>query len=274
MILDGHIHIGGDGTDTDDFADRLKEAGVDGGIIISQPPAAHGVGRAERSVSQRLDELMRVDRAAPRLYPFFWIDPVDPSAANQVEEALARGVAGFKVICSAHEPGDPRAIDVYRAIAACGKPILFHSGILWDGTDSSRFNRPALFECLLEVEGLRFALAHISWPWCDELIAVYGKFLAARRHRSDLSVEVFIDVTPGTPLIYRRDALTKIFTVGYDVESNVFFGSDGNTNAYPSNYAREWIARDNAIYDELALDDATRERIYSANLMRFLGISR
>ena len=27
---------------------------------------------------------------------------------------------------------------------------------------------------LLDVRGLRFSLAHIGWPWCDELIAVYG----------------------------------------------------------------------------------------------------
>lgn len=28
---------------------------------------------------------------------------------------------------------------------------------------------------------------------------------------------MFLDLTPGTPEIYRRDLLTKLFTIGYDV---------------------------------------------------------
>jgi hypothetical protein len=106
--------------------------------------------------------------------------------------------------------------------------MLFHSGILYDGRDTSRYNRPAEFECLLDVPGLRFAMAHISWPWCDEMIALYGKFQAAHGSRADVP-ELFIDTTPGTPAIYRRDALTKVFTVGFDVKHNVLFGSDSVT---------------------------------------------
>ena len=63
-------------------------------------------------------------------------------------------------------------MEVFRTISQADRPILFHSGILWDGKPSGPYNHPAGFESLLEVDGLRFCLAHISWPWCDELIAV------------------------------------------------------------------------------------------------------
>ena len=71
---------------------------------------------------------------------------------------------------------------------------------------------------------MRFSLAHISWPWCDELIAAYGKILNASASRADYRGEMFVDITPGTPTIYRREALTKLFTVGYDIQDNVIFG--------------------------------------------------
>ena len=74
--------------------------------------------------------------------------------------------------------------------------------------------------------GLRFALAHVSWPWVDECLAVYGKFLNALTRRRELSVEMFIDTTPGTPRIYRQEVLTKLMTIGYDVEHNILFGTD------------------------------------------------
>jgi len=123
---------------------------------------------------------------------------------------------------------------------------------------------------LLEIEGLRFAMAHISWPWCDELIAVYGKFLHALDKNGSRGVELFIDVTPGTPAIYRRDALTKLFTVGYDVAQNVIFGTDCNANNYNGGWTRQWIERDTAIYQDLGLGRQTVDNIFCGNLKRFI----
>ena len=36
-----------------------------------------------------------------------------------------------------------------------------------------------LAEAGFDIPGLRFCCAHISWPWCEECVAVYGKFLNA-----------------------------------------------------------------------------------------------
>ena len=271
MILDGHVHMTSQAGDAGDLCDRMKQGGVDGGIILSMPPEATrppGFGQAEAS-DERLDGVLARCAGRENLYPFFWIDPTEADALAQVSMAVERGVMGFKVICSRHYPGDPREMKTYRAIAEADKPILFHSGILWDGpVASSQYNRPAGFECMLEVQNSRFALAHISWPWCDELIAVYGKF-----RNTGGSSELFVDTTPGTPEIYRREALTKLFTVGYKVADNVFFGTDCRAEEYGADWAATWIDRDRQILTDIGLAPETIDAVFAGNLNRFLGIS-
>jgi len=249
MILDGHIHLGREPCDRAALGARMAEAGVDGGVLLSLPPGSMGDVIGTASVAERLDDLFAWCACAPNLYPFFWIDPTTTDARAQV-----------------------RAMRTFEAIAQAGKPILFHSGILWDGKPSSSFNRPAEFECLLEVRGLRFCLAHISWPWCDELIAVYGKFQNALTRRSDLNIEMYVDITPGTPPIYRRDALTKLFGVGYDIEHNVIFGSDCTANAYNVGWVREWMERDRTILADLDVRPEVIDAVFGENLLRFLGL--
>ena len=271
MILDGHIHIVNMEGKPEDLLAKLQAAGVDGGVVFSLPPASLRKIIDTAPAGERLENLFHWTDASENLYPFFFVDPLEDDALDQVARAVDRGVAGFKIICNTHEPGHPAAMKTYQAIASAGKPILFHSGILFDATPSGNYNRPCGFEALLEVQNLRFALAHISWPWCDECLAVYGKFEAALEKRKDLSVEMFIDTTPGTPPIYRRDALVKLFTIDYELKGNVFFGTDGRVPDYNSDYAKECIRQDVEIFDELEMDAQTRRKVFSENLLRFLG---
>ena len=272
MILDGHIHIESSNICSAELLKRQKKAGVDGGIIISLRPQSFVFHGLASSPEERLSNLFQWTDASENLYPFFWIDPTENDAEKQVDMAIAKGVAGFKVICSHFYPSDPRAMKTFKLIAERGKPLLFHSGILWGGSGfSSKYNRPVEFEVLIEVKGLRFSLAHISWPWCDELIALYGKFHNAVESREDFSTEMFIDTTPGTPEIYRKEALTKLFTVGYEVENNVIFGSDCIAGEYNDKWTRNWLDIDNRIFSELGLSDEVKSNVNSNNLKRFLG---
>jgi len=273
MILDGHIHISSEAENREQFVQRLREAGVDGGIVLSLAPPSFPRMNVGKGTAERLDNLFYWTDGSERLYPFFWIDPMEGDALDQVALAVDRGVRGFKVICSRHDPADPAALKVYQAIADASRPILFHSGILYDGRASSRNNRPVNFEPLLEIVGLRFALAHISWPWCDECLALSGKFTDARGRRPDLAVEMFIDLTPGTPPVYRQEALTKVFLIGHSLANNVIFGTDCLADEYNATRTREQIARDNEIYDQLKLDEQTRRKVFAENLKRFVGAS-
>lgn len=269
MILDGHIHIHSTQTRRDLFLARMAEAGVDGGVVLSAFPETWS--EDARPFEERLEHVLTICQGMPLLFPFLFIDPAAENAVRQVECAVEAGVAGFKAICNKFYPSDPRCMEVYRAIAAANKPVLFHSGILWDGLNASgRYNRPVEFEPLLSIPGLRFALAHISWPWCDECVAVYGKFDQAMRTGATGGGRMLIDNTPGTPKIYREDALRKVIGTGYQVLDSLFFGTDNMVEDYNVAWARDWIQTDRAIYRGLGLDEQQMEDVFARNLLGFI----
>jgi predicted TIM-barrel fold metal-dependent hydrolase len=205
------------------------------------------------------------------LFPFYFIDPTEPDAASQAETAVSKGIRGFKVICSRHMPADERAMPVYEKIAALGKPIMFHSGILWDGNNASgNYNRPCNFEPLLSVPGLRFSLAHASWPWTDECIAVFGKFNSYSRHNKSAG-GMLVDLTPGTPVLFREELLRKLLFTGYDVKNCILYGVDNFAGNYDAVYAKGWTETDDAIFDKFNVDADMRAHIYYKNLLRFVG---
>jgi predicted TIM-barrel fold metal-dependent hydrolase len=84
------------------------------------------------------------------------------------------------------------------------------------------------------------------------------------------SSEMFFDLTPGTPEIYRKDLLTKLWRVGYDVQDNMMFGSDSLSDDYNPSWVKTWIERDDAIYDELGVTQEQREKIYRDNFLRMI----
>lgn len=272
MILDGHIHIRYEDINGEDFLGKLKEAKIEGGVIISKPPNSFKRSKYIFNTEERLKDLFLITKLHSNLYPFFWIDPLEEDASEQVILANKYGVKGFKIICCEFYPSDERVMNIFRLIAKTGNPILFHSGICWNGEDSSKYNRPVEFESLKSISGLKFMLAHISWPWCDECIALYGKFKNSFVKSLDNPAEMFIDISPGTPLIYREEALTKLFKTGYDINNNVIFGSDYSIEKYSVQKVNYMIEYDNRIYNKLGLDKAVLEKIYSENLKRFIGI--
>ena len=267
MILDGHIHLSSRGKDSPAvFRRKLKAAGFDGGVVIS-PSAKWDSG----SMRHRMGMALEYAKGNPFLFPFYWIEPVAKGAEKEVDAAIAMGAKGFKVIVTNYPPYHPKAMPVYRKIAARGKPILFHTGILWDASPSSINNRPANWECMLDVPGIRFATAHISWPWVDENVAVFGKLEAAKWRGKEEACEMFIDTTRGTPDIYRRDALFKVFKIGYKVEKNVFFGTDGRVDDYGVSWCAKMIRDDKRILKALRVPPRVQAAYFADNLRRFVA---
>ncbi len=269
-IFDMHIHSNCQKPDPKGLLEKMDNAGISGGCVFSERPI-NLFGKIGATFSERLENvLLWTKDNKNELFPIMWVHPDEPNIIKNVQIASERGVAGFKIICNNFYAGDKHSIKLISAIAELKKPVIFHSGILWDGAISSSYNRPISFESLIHIKGLRFALAHCSWPWYDECIALYGKFLNAYIENPD-SAEMFFDITPGTPAIYREDLFTKLFTIGYDVPDNIMFGTDGNADNYSAAWSKEWIERDNAIYDKLGVKEDTRKKIYGENLLRFLG---
>jgi len=271
MSIDGHIHIMKRDFSREDFLQRLDDAGLEGGIVFSLPPEKSKPANNCISPEERIDNLTGLCNGSDTLFPFFWIDPIADDAESQVDRAIKMGVRGFKVICDYFYPDDEKALKTFAAIAERGYPIMFHSGILWDGKVSSKYNYPVNFEILLTVKKLRFSLAHISWPWTDELIAVYGKFQNAYHRNPDVSCELFIDTTPGTPAVYREEVFKKLFSAGYDIENNIFFGSDSLVEDYDVSWTADWVERDKKILESLDVSDGFIDSYFSLNVLRFIN---
>ena len=273
LYYDNHIHLTTFDVSPQDLIQRMDEAGIAGGNIYSTAPIGFHENYKSDVYEKRLQHLLEYTGAYPdRLFPILWIHPDEPEAFDKVEDAVSRGVLGFKMICDNYFVYEDKCMRILEKIAKTGKPVIFHSGILFDGKIYSQYNRPVNWEHCLNVPGLRFALCHCSWPWYDEVIALYGKYQSANYSRPELGIEMFLDLTPGTPKPYRRDLLTKLHTVGYDIERNLLFGTDNHAEDYHAENYLYNRKQDYEIYRDLELSEETLANIYGKNLRRFLGL--
>ena len=168
---------------------------------------------------------------------------------------------------------DETLADFDAKIAAANKPITFHTGILWDGCASSENFRPSNWEPLLAIPRLRFALCHISWPWCEECVAVYGKLLNAITRNGERNVpEMFIDTTPGAHGIWRRDALMHIYQTHFrkGMLGRLMFGIDNSVHDYVVSYSRKYQDFDDALFREWNVTGEEIDSYYRGALQNFL----
>ena len=256
MIFDSHIHMytelyAGKQDAPENFLKKCQAANIGGGCIFSIPPAndLSYYGTTPPTNKERTHAVLDFCAKLPDTFcPFYWIDPTEPDAEEQVQYAAEQGIRGFKVICGNHYPEE--GLKTYAKCAEVGLPVTFHSGILWDGKVSSFYNRPLSFECLLSVKKLRFALAHISWPWTSECIALFGKFNAAQQYYGN-APEMYIDCSPGAPEFDREEAFKKIGLGTYGLGSRIMYGSDMNTNNFNSDFAKETYEFDQEKFEHL-----------------------
>lgn len=275
MIYDSHVHLSETIDDCEAFADALKSADVGGITLFSNPPGSVSAGMTALEPQERLKRLMRWAESPAlssiRVWPFYWIDPMDDDIYDQINAAISAGAVGFKCLCTWYYPCDEKPMRVWRYLAEKNLPVKFHSGILYSAcngrTDTSKYNRPLHFEALIGIPNLRFTLSHVSWPWCDECLALYGK-ARSMLHYGLSSARMYIDTTPGTPDIYREEVLTKIYRIGYDLDSNVIFGSDCR-EIYSPEDTRRFRERDDAIFDKLGLTAVQRQKYYCDNMAAF-----
>ncbi len=245
-VWDCHCHLRDEtGEETLRYMD---EAGIDRINLFAPYPGGGwepGMEFKREDARASIDKIAEVQAVDPdRIYGLVWANPRIPGMVEEIEYGIVdRGLRGVKMIPDHWDATEELVAPIFEKMQELGKPIQFHSGILYGFRDSSRFCRPVLYEALLNFPKLRFSLAHISWPWVDECIAVFGRFQAAVRNKDDVP-QMWIDTCRGTPDAWRLEALQK--AIPFVPGDHLMFGVDGVPSILPQ-YAREHIDKDLSI---------------------------
>lgn len=185
-----------------------------------------------------------------RIYGFIRINPTIHGILDEIKRAiLDLKLKGIKMLPQYWYPYEDRIKPVYELANELKIPMLFHSGILWSQGASSMYCRPTFYECLTDYPNVKFALAHIGWPWTDECLALAGRFWLGDIRKE----QMFVDITTGAPRIWKIDAMRK--ALSYLPHKSLIFGSD--SAPWYEGY-RDWVRTDFEILNDLG---ATKETI-------------
>jgi predicted TIM-barrel fold metal-dependent hydrolase len=246
------------------FLNAMDKNGIERAAVLSE----YGNNLEEQKVN-----IIRTGKfiaeAPDRLYGLAWVEPRHKTPLGVLDCAVEKyRYRGFKMIPNRWYPYEDRILKYCERMAELKAPCLFHSGILYFKTISSRFCRPAYYEALLEVPRFRFALAHISWPWTDECIALFGQARSARNGGYS-TAEMYIDITPGTPPDYRESALRHLLNFG--AEDYLIYGSD-QTLVSLWESAPGAMKREISLYRKMKMPAETREKILCRNFRKFFAV--
>ncbi|MFC8005258.1 amidohydrolase family protein [Streptomyces olivaceus] len=197
------------------------------------------------------------------LIPFASVDPHKGRAGVREARRLVEehGVRGFKFHPSiqAFSPNDRLAYPLYEAIEELGVPALFHTGqtgigagVPGGGGIRLKYSDPMLVDDVaVDFPELRIILAHPSFPWQDEALAV-------ATHKP----YVHIDLSGWSPKYFPPQLVRYANTL---LKDKVLFGSD-----YPVITPDRWLAD----FDKLDIKPEVRPRILKDNAARLLGLRK
>jgi uncharacterized protein len=197
------------------------------------------------------------------LIPFASIDPARGAAGVRRARRLVTeyGVRGFKFHpnVQAFRPDDRAAYPLYQAIEELGVPALFHTGQTGIGAGARggggillKYSNPLYVDAVAaDFPDLRIVLAHPSFPWQDEALAV-------ATHKP----LVHIDLSGWSPKYFPPQLVRYANSL---LQDKVMFGSD-----FPMLTPDRWLA------DFAALDikPAVRPKILKDNAARLLGLAK
>jgi hypothetical protein len=207
------------------------------------------------------DEVLRVAAANPDvLLPFGSVDPHKGKlGVRQARELIAAGVRGFKFHPNTQRfwPNDPEFFPLYEVIAEAGLIALFHTGTTGIGAGMPggggvrlKFSNPmAVDDVAAEFPGLDIILAHPSFPWQEEALAIAV-------HKPN----VYIDLSGWSPK-YFPDILVQY--INTRLRGKMLFGSD-----FPLITPDRWLAD----FEQLPIKDEVRPEVLKYNAARLLKL--
>ncbi len=280
VAIDFHTHVEMSETGGDSLPDDLREAAVRHFRGESARPTAAelAVYYRERKMMAVIftvdsesftgqkrvpnEEIAAVANANPDvLIPFASIDP--HKGRRGVDEARRliadHGVRGFKFHPNVQGffPDDRMAYPLYEVIEEAGLPAHFHTGQSGVGTGLPggggirlKYSNPIhVDDVAVDFPHLKIVLAHPSFPWQDEALAVAV-------HKP----QVYIDLSGWSPKYFPPQLIHHANTL---LRDRVLFGTD-----YPFITPDRWLAD----FDKLDIKPEVRPLILKQNAMRLLGL--
>ncbi|MEV5496427.1 amidohydrolase family protein [Nonomuraea fuscirosea] len=196
------------------------------------------------------------------LIPFASIDPHRGAAGVREARRLIEehGVRGFKFhpTTQGFFPNDRMAYPLYEVIAEHGLVALFHTGQTGAGAGTPgggglrlKYSNPMhVDDVAAEFPGLRIILAHPSFPWQDEALAV-------AMHKP----EVYIDLSGWSPKYFPPQLIQYANTL---LKDKVLFGSD-----FPMITPERWLGD----FAKIGIRDEVRPKILKENAARLFGLT-
>ncbi len=199
---------------------------------------------------------------ADALIPFASIDPAKGKMGAREARRLVQeyGVRGFKFHPSMQGfyPNDRKAYVLYEAIQEAGVPALFHTGQTGAGAGARggmgvrlKFSNPIyLDDVAVDFPDMQIILAHPSFPWQDEALAV-------ATHKPN----VYIDLSGWSPKYFPANLVQYSNTL---LKDRVLFGSD-----YPAITPDRWLAD----FAQLPIKPEVRPKILKDNAVKLLKLA-
>ncbi|MFC9930011.1 amidohydrolase family protein [Streptomyces sp. NPDC127190] len=197
------------------------------------------------------------------IIPFASVDPYKGKmAVRQIRRLVEEfGVKGFKFHpnVQAFHPDDRMAYPLYEAIEEAGAIAVFHTGQTGIGAGAPggggirlKYSNPMLVDDVAaDFPGMPIILAHPSFPWQDEALAV-------ATHKP----QVYIDLSGWSPKYFPPQLVQYANSL---LKDKVLFGSD-----YPLISPDRWLAD----FAGLPVKDEVRPKILKENAARLLGLDK
>jgi uncharacterized protein len=207
------------------------------------------------------DEVLETARKHPDvLVPFGSVDPHKGKlGVREARELIEAGVRGFKFHPStqAFWPNDRAFYPLYEEIAAAGLIALFHSGTTGIGAGMPggggvrlKYSNPmCVDDVAADFPELDIILAHPSFPWQDEALAIAV-------HKPN----VYIDLSGWSPRYFPENLIRYTNTL---LKQKMLFGSD-----YPLITPDRWLAD----FEKLPIKDEVRPLVLKENAARLLRL--
>jgi predicted TIM-barrel fold metal-dependent hydrolase len=241
-----------------ELADYYRERKMAAVVFTVDSPAR--TGRPPVVSNEEIAELASV--ASDVLIPFASIDPHRGAEGVAYARGLIEehGVRGFKFHPSdqGFYPNDRLAYPLYEVIAGAGLPALFHSGQTGVGAGQRggggvrlKYSNPLhLDDVAVDFPDLPIIIAHPSFPWQDEALAVAG-------HKP----QVYIDLSGWSPKYFPDNLIAQVNSL---LKHKVLFGSD-----FPAISPDRWLSD----FEKLPIKDEVRPLVLRDNAARLFSIA-